>query len=198
MKSIWEELKTLKEDDDLKVIPLTKKVILEMAIAEFGVEFHVSEYGPYYILPNGEYMYVRGNDGGNDEDDDEYHGNDEDDDEYYEEKYTEDSHQNVDIFLYSEGHIPEPRYNGTSPFFEKETGSIRVYYNLEDGYCNIDLTNTRPTREQYETLRDFVDEVIGNESNLILKKYRANRGVEFDIDENYSVDSVIRKIKSYY
>jgi hypothetical protein len=189
MKSIWEELKTLKEeDDDLQVIPLNKKAILEMVKDEFGVEFHVSEYGPYYILPNGKYMYVRGNDGGNDEDDDEY----------YEEKYTEDSHQNVDIFLYSEGHIPEPRYDGTSPFFEKETGSIRVYYNPEDGYCNIDLTNTRPTREQYETLRDFVDEIINVDCNLILKKYRANRSVEFNIDENYSVDSVIRKIKSYY
>jgi hypothetical protein len=114
---------------------------------------------------------------------------------------NEDYHQIVVIFLYNEGHIPEPRYNGTSPFFEKETGSIRIYYFAEGGkYCNIDLTNTRPTREQYETLRDFVEEVvIDGDYNLILKKYRANKGVEFDIDDlDYDVDSIIRKIKSYY
>jgi hypothetical protein len=189
MKSIWEKLKALKEEDiDLEVTPFTKEVILELVIEEFGREFNVGEYGPYYILPNGEYMYVRGNDGGSDEDDEEYH----------EEKYTEDSHQNVDIFLYNEGYIPEPRYDGTSPFFEKETGSIRIYYNPEDGYCDIDLTNTPPTTQQYKKIKEFVDEVIDSNCNLILKKYRANKGFEFNIDEDYSSDSVIRKIKSYY
>jgi len=176
MKTIWGQLKELKEEDDLKVIEFTADLIIEEVKKRFGGDSnYFTEDGPSYILPDGKFLAVNFDEYGE-----------------YEDIPT---HMNVNLFL---GTLGIDISSGGDDFFAKETGSIAVgFFPYHDSFIN--LNEVEPNQKQYKSLEKFVSGAIENELILLIRGRVVNKEIRFDFqDNNYSDSDVIEKIKSYY